>query len=494
MTMPRFVGTRWIRGVLPGLLAATLGLISIACRDTGYTEERSYGRGGATAGAGGGGTGGATVTGGTDGSLSRVKPRIIVTTDGEVDDRSSMIRFLVSSCDFDVVGLVQVNSTYQKNGHSADKWLDEEIALYDQVLPNLLKHNPSYPTADYLRSIMRIGNENSADLNVAPPDMATKHTAGEKLIVETLLDSDPRPVHVVSWGGANTTASALWTLKTTYPAAELQRAVAKIRIYCIWYQDGGGQWIEDNVKEASINEAYRWDNVWDYQSVGSNSKNPAEVQTYMNSTWLDANVKTGHGVLGAYTPQSYVSEGDTPSFLHLINNGLEAQEDYTLGGWGGRSIIDPSDPANKPKHLTDTTIKDDGNENKMYWRWVADAQNDFAARMDWCVASSFSGANHPPLAKVVGGKVRSVSVGQTVTLDATGSSDPDGDALGYLWWQYADADSAAAVISITGSTNKAGASFVVPNEPGKQIQIILEVKDNGSPPLKGYQRLLFNIE
>ena len=38
------------------------------------------------------------------------KPRVIATTDGEVDDRSSMIRFLLYSCDFDVVGIVQVNS------------------------------------------------------------------------------------------------------------------------------------------------------------------------------------------------------------------------------------------------------------------------------------------------------------------------------------------------------------------------------------------------
>ena len=33
------------------------------------------------------------------------KPRVIVTTDGEIDDQSSMIRFLMYSSDYDVAGL-----------------------------------------------------------------------------------------------------------------------------------------------------------------------------------------------------------------------------------------------------------------------------------------------------------------------------------------------------------------------------------------------------
>ena len=37
------------------------------------------------------------------------KPRVIVTTDGEIDDQSSMIRFLMYSSDYDVAGIVQVN-------------------------------------------------------------------------------------------------------------------------------------------------------------------------------------------------------------------------------------------------------------------------------------------------------------------------------------------------------------------------------------------------
>ena len=422
------------------------------------------------------------------------KPRVIATTDGEVDDRSSMIRFLLYTCDFDVAGIVEVNSKYQKNGHSKEPWLEDQLAAYEQVLPNLRKHAPDYPSAGQLRSVCRVGNENIKDLWVAPPDMETKGTPGEQFIIDTLLDNDPRPVHVLSWGGANTTASALWKLKTEYPKAKFDYAVSRIRIYCIWYQDGGGGWIQTNIPGAYINEAYRWDNVWDYESISDSPRkkpcaNPPEIQTYMHYQWVSNNVTHGHGPLGAMCPQNYVSEGDTPSFLHLVNNGLEAHLDYTLGGWGGRSAYD--DPS-FPNHITDKALADDGDRNKMYWRWIPAAQNDFAARLDWCVRE-FKDANHAPVARVNGALKRDVKAGEKVRLEAA-ATDPDGNKLTCKWWQYADADSATNTVAIANADSLDQASFVVPNEPGKQVQIILEVTDNGTPPLTGYQRVICNLK
>ena len=80
------------------------------------------------------------------------KPRVIVTTDGEIDDQSSMIRFLMYSSDYDVAGIVQVNGV-QKDGHSKDKWIESQIAKYAECLPNLRKHNPDYPDAEYLKTM-----------------------------------------------------------------------------------------------------------------------------------------------------------------------------------------------------------------------------------------------------------------------------------------------------------------------------------------------------
>lgn len=431
---------------------------------------------------------------GTTNSPGAERPRVIATTDGEVDDRSSMIRFLLYTCDFDVAGIVEVNSKYQKNGHSREMWIQAQLDAYERVLPNLRKHNPDYPDTDSLRRVMRVGNENIDDLYVAPPDMEAKDTAGTQLIIDTLLDDDPRPVHILSWGGANTTASALWKLKTEYPSDKFEYAASRIRIYCIWYQDGGGKWIQENIPGAYIYEAYQWDNVWDYESYdnarkeGKLSANPPFIQEYMKDAWLNENVKNGHGPLGAMTPQRYISEGDTPSFLNLVNNGLAADKDYTLGGWGGRGAYDDSA---FPNHVTDRKLNDDGDANKMFWRWVPAAQNDFAARMDWCV-KSFEDANHPPVAKVIGDLRRNVKAGETVRLAAT-ATDPDGDKLTCSWWQYADADSAASTVTLDHSDSLNRASFTVPNEPGKQIHMILEVTDDGTPPLVGYQRIVCNI-
>ncbi len=205
---------------------------------------------------------------------------------------------------------------------------------------------------------------------------------------------------------------------------------------------------------------------------------------------MNEHVKVGHGPLATLTPQRYVSEGDTPSFLHLVKNGLDAHRDYTLGGWGGRGAY--TDPKKFPNHLSDKSLTDDDDAHKMFWRWVPAAQNDFAARLDWCV-KTFEDANHAPVAQWTSEIRREVKPGETIRLSAT-ASDPDGDDLKYKWWQYADADSAKTNLTINNSDSLDQASFVVPDEAGTQVQVIFEVTDNGTPPLVGYQRILFSIK
>ena len=85
------------------------------------------------------------------------------------------------------------------------------------------KHNPDYPDAEYLLSVLAVGNENREDLHKLPPLLSDSE--GAQLIIRTLLDSDPRPVHILAWGGANTQANALWQIKQKYSAAEWAKAV-----------------------------------------------------------------------------------------------------------------------------------------------------------------------------------------------------------------------------------------------------------------------------
>jgi len=422
------------------------------------------------------------------------KPRVIVTTDGEIDDQSSMVRFLLCSSDYDVAGIVQVNGV-QKDGHSKEQWIEKQIANYAACLSNLRKHDREYPDAGYLLSVVKVGNENRNDISTAPPLLT--NSEGAQLIIKTLLDDDPRPVHILAWGGANTQANALWQIKHNHSADEWKKAAAKARLYCIWYQDGGGKWIEENLPEIKIYQAGSperdggWRYVWDYMSVDHYfkdrlSKNPPALQKIMDTLWLQQHIKLGHGQLCAAYPQKYTSEGDSPSFMPLINNGLDQDVDYTLGGWGGRPVY------NFGNHMQDGSDDNNGTPDSHYTfqRWLIAAQNDFAARADWCV-KSYKEANHPPTVKLANPSKLRAHAGEKVKLSAIGTTDPDGNKLTYKWWQYTDADSYEGMVSIQNA-NKSQASFVMPDNihEGQTIHIICEVTDNGSPSLTRYRRVI----
>jgi len=47
-----------------------------------------------------------------------VKPRVVVTTDGEIDDRCSMIRFLLYSNEFDVEAIIYNSSMFHWLGQT----------------------------------------------------------------------------------------------------------------------------------------------------------------------------------------------------------------------------------------------------------------------------------------------------------------------------------------------------------------------------------------
>ena len=86
-------------------------------------------------------------------TASVAKPKVIVMTDGEIDDHSSMIRFLLYTCDVDVQAIIETNSMFQRTGHSKEPWYENQLAAYETIHPNLIKHHPGYPTAEKLRAI-----------------------------------------------------------------------------------------------------------------------------------------------------------------------------------------------------------------------------------------------------------------------------------------------------------------------------------------------------
>ena len=65
---------------------------------------------------------------------------------------------------------------------------------------------------------------------------------------------------------------------------------------------------------------------------------PGADFTTFTDEWVNANVRS-KGPLGKHYPlPCCIHEGDTPSFLGLINNGLASFMSPTYGGWGGRYV------------------------------------------------------------------------------------------------------------------------------------------------------------
>src|SRR6266511_1186583 len=86
------------------------------------------------------------------------KPRLIVITDiaNEPDDQMSFVRLLVYSNQFDIEALIASTSRHLRSGPRPDV-LRSVIDVYETVQPNLLKHQPGFPSAAALRALVVAG-------------------------------------------------------------------------------------------------------------------------------------------------------------------------------------------------------------------------------------------------------------------------------------------------------------------------------------------------
>ena len=146
---------------------------------------------------------------------------------------------------------------------------------------------------------------------------------------------------------------------------------------------------------------------------------PGADFTTFTDDWVNANIRS-KGPLGKHYPMPCcIHEGDTPSFLGLINNGLASFMSPTYGGWGGRYVWRTSYGETRPfwtqggdsfpgrDSSSDTVIGIDGrsytSDQATIWRWRTAFQHDFAARMDWTV-KDVGHANHNPVVVVNGSR------------------------------------------------------------------------------------------
>ena len=451
--------------------------------------------------------------------LAEPKHRLIVLSDIEADpdDAQSLVRLLLYANQIDIEGLVATTSTHQKS-RIAPESMHAIIDAYGRVQPNLLKHEPGFPKAAALKAVVRPGSPRYGMQGVGEG----KDSPGSDAIIKALEKNDTRPLWVAVWGGANTLAQALYRIGRDRTPEQAARLVDKLRVYTISDQDDSGSWMRTKFPELFyiVSPGGYGNGTW----TGMHSKEPGFDSTEIGNNWIAEHIQQGHGPLGAAYPDvSFGVEGDTPSFLSLIPNGLNAPEHPDWGGWGGRyELYTPALETTDPKGFTGNVpvlqepraiwtnavdsyrpwVQQDYGRNvkphdkvstgyrTTIWRWRKDFQNDFAARMDW-TTKPYKGANHPPVARLNHADRLTVKSGDTFTMSAAGSSDPDGDSLTYLWFQYPEAGSYKDEIKLGYAENYHTVTGQAPAVAKTETaHFIVKVIDKGSPALTRYRRVI----
>ncbi len=452
-------------------------------------------------------------------SMSADKSRVFVLTDieNEPDDAMSMVRFLTYCNQWNVEGLVATTSIHQQN-KTASWRIREIVDAYGQVRDNLLIHEPGYPTTNDLASIIKDGLPAYGMAAVG----VGHDSPGSELLIRAVDKDDARPVWVTVWGGPNVLAQALWKVRASRTSDQLGKFVAKLRVYTVSDQDDSGPWIRKNFTNLFYIASPGFHTLGGYHNAtwtgisGDNfhGRFTGADSNIVSNPWLDQHIRS-QGPLGKQYPfMKFLMEGDTPTFLYLINNGLGSPEHPDWGSWGGRYEF--GTPSLRKWHLEaetrplwadaqDEVLGVDGlwhtGNKETIWRWRTAYQNDFEARMNWSVTTNYSGANHPPVAKLKHANELTAKPGDVVQLSAEGSTDPDGNALSYRWFYYGEAGTFTVSSGRTGEplqiehADQMNASFPVPAKFGKAgtLHIILAVTDNGTPALTRYQRVIVTV-
>lgn len=272
-----------------------------------------------------------------------LKPRIVVLTDiapGDIepDDMESMIRLMSHADLFEIEALITSggwNSGWMAYPVGWKDSLSTTINAYEKDLPNLMKRSGQtsflsleeesdkqaigyWPSADYMRSRAMLGSLELGQHKIGEENVSE----GSDFIVRLAGEEDERPIWILAWGGANTFAQAVWQVEQSCSPDELKSFLRKFRVYTITDQDVTWQERHSNYGYSSHQRLRRdfpedlmfiWDeSAWLTQNdIGS-------------SNWDEyaAHIQ-GHGNLGSIYPKNkWGVEGDTPSYLHVLPNGL----------------------------------------------------------------------------------------------------------------------------------------------------------------------------
>jgi hypothetical protein len=443
------------------------------------------------------------------GETAALKPRIVVLTDIgpsdiEPDDHESMVRLLCYADRFEIEGVI-AGSGWNTSGRTyPPEWmtfLQGTIDAYEKDVGNLMKRSGQtafridetrqelgyWPSPAYLRAHSMLG---SPRLGVSALG-ENNDSAGSDFLIRLAAEKDERPIWVCVWGGANTFAQAVWRVQHTRTPEQLKEFLHKFRVYTITDQDkdwgkevpfeiSSHQWLR---REFEKDLVFLWDeSAWLYQN-GTGKDNWTSYVSEIQ----------GHGHLGKdYPKYKWGVEGDTPSFLYVMQNGLNAPEHPEFAGWGGTFARGLCPDEKTHAYTNHPGVPVSSASRKYEARFYPAIFNDFVARIRW--AENGAG-NRNPIVVINGqGGLDPIEIaaepGSSLKLDASASSDPDHDKLSFSWWVLTEAGSYRGEVLI-GDANSGVATVKIPEDSaGKSFHVICETTDAGTPSLTSYRRVI----
>ena len=439
-----------------------------------------------------------------------LKPRLVVCTDiapadVEPDDMESMVRLMAYADLFEVEALItSVGWNCDPYPKEWAEYLQRVIEAYRKDVPKLMKRSGQttflpiseeeksqfigyWPSADYMKSRAVMGSERGGIKVIGEGN----DSPGSELLIRLADEDDPRPIYVAAWGGANTLAQAIWCVKQTRSAEELKRFVRKFRLYTITDQD-----MQYNMRMDRDYSSHMWlrkEFKDDLQFIWDEGTWQEQCDLGKRNWQLHKEHIQGKGNLGKeYPDYKWGVEGDTPSFLYVIPNGLNDPEDPHQAGWAGyheRGLCADSLTTAWTSWQEPVLGISVGYKKRFY----PDEINDFMARMQWADEGQ---GNHNPQVVINGSEgLQSLSIeakaGDMFRLDASKTMDPDGDKLSFLWWQQPEIGETKVTIA---HPEESVITIKIPVETSKEtIHIICEVHDDGPFHLVSYRRIQIHI-